>query len=230
MELDLWVVVAASRPDKAENVLGNYLRQGILSARLLIVENGDAVGLYEGLRSVDARIQSEAHHSLAKNAGLAWLRENHPGAYYVAMDDDDYYGTGYLAEHARKAERGVVRGKRNGWVQFDSGLHYFFRPGEEDDEAVSLSGGTIGGYVDEIPDFPVQVAEEHGFCEEARARGLSVRYLSTKHYCYSREGDPKSHAWMAREEKVHRMLGSKSVKVDGHWVEWVDTVPVQEAS
>lgn len=220
----IWVVVPFSRTENKTNVLDNFARQSYKNKRLVIVENGDGIGAFsEG--EMDHVILSPEHQSHAKNRAIEFLRKTYPRDYWACMDDDDYYGREYLQEHADNAERGVILGKKTAWVQFDSGLVYFGHAWNEGDDTQSFVGGTMGSYLADAQGFPIKCAEEHGFCEAARNKGLTTRLLSPFHFCYNRTGNPSDHAYQAREEKVWRHSGGKGVRVLGSKEEWASGPP-----
>ena len=202
-------------------VLSNFSRQAYPNKRLLIVENGDACHAYSG-DDADCVLVSEAHQSSARNAGIAWLKRNRPDAYWVSMDDDDYYGEGYLSEHVLFAKPGRATGKWFGWYQFDSGLVYFGHGVPQYEPVPCLLGATIGSYVADAALFPeVQTGEEGGYCSKMD----EVFALSTQHFCASREGDPNEHTHKASEKKLWRRAGWTGVRVSGTWDQWVGGEP-----
>lgn len=219
----VWVVVPFSRPEMKHRVLRNFHRQTYKDKRLVIVENGEGVGTFtDDEHLYDHILLSPAHQSHAKNTAIDFLKGKYPDDYWCCMDDDDFYGSEYVTEHATRAKRGRINGKRNAWIQFDSGLVYFGHHWEPYTEAKSLVGGTMGSYLADAQDFPVVVAgEEAGFCRAARAAGCEVLTTSPKNFCYNRLGDTKSHTFQAREEKMWRFSGGTGIKVLGSWLHWV---------
>ena len=210
----IWVVVPFSRPDMADNVMENYHRQEYTDKRLLIVENGDGIGAWKD--EYDSIHLSPKHQSHAKNRAIEWLKKHHPNDYWCCMDDDDYYGKGYVAEHAARAKRGRINGKRNAWIEFDRGIVYFGNHWSPYTETESMVGGTMGSYVADAQQFPIiPAAEEFGFCDAARTAGLEVLTTSSQHFCYNRLGNPRDHTFQAREEKLWRYSGSTGIRYEG---------------
>jgi len=207
-----------------DNVLRNFQSQSYENKRLVIVENGDGLGTFF-YDEIVHKLNSEAHQSSAKNTAIKYLKEKYPDDYWVCMDDDDYYGTEYLQEHADNAERGVIRGKRTAWVEFDSGLVWFGDSWKTGDDTESFVGGTMGSYLTDAQEFPLVCGEEHGFCKAALNKGLACRLLSPLHFCYSRRGEPNEHAYKAREEKFWRHQGGKGIRVLGSKRAWVKKYP-----
>lgn len=221
----IWVVVPFSRPENKTNVLDNFARQSYGDKKLVIAENGGGISTFTDDSEYDHILLSPAHQSHAKNRAIEFLQKEYPDDYWACMDDDDYYGPEYLQEHADKAERGVILGKRNAWVQFDSGLVYFGGSWKEGDPSDSFVGGTMGSYLSDAQEFPIRCAEEHGFCEAARNKELTTRLLSPLHFCYNRLGSPSDHAYQASEEKLWRHSGGKGVRVLGSKEDWASGPP-----
>lgn len=225
---DVFVVVPFARPSMASNVMANFIRQSYEKKRLLLVQNGAAAGTVSTNGLVDVVLDSEASPGAARNAAIEWLTLNEPGAYYVAMDDDDIYGADYVAEHATLAQRGTVWCKKNMWALLDSGLYHFNQgPGFGGEVTGNLMGATFGGWVSDVSmarfDPDLSCCEEIQFGEGLRAAGVRVRCSSGRHFCYIRT-NPIDHQWQASERKFHRYIGP-SVRVDAAPLEVIDTVP-----
>jgi len=213
-------MVPSHRPGMTGNVLANFRRQTYKNKRLLVVENGDALGVYERewpfpeVRIIKSQATSA---SGARNAGLNWLRLFHPGAFVVTMDDDDYYGPEYLSEHALHARPWRINGKRWGWVSFDSGVVYFGNGWTPGPARGLLLGGTMGFF--EHPelrfDESVLCGEDSVFCREANSLGMSTNLLTAQHYCLSREGSPDAHTHKAKDSKIWRYAGFAGIRVGG---------------
>lgn len=90
------VIVPFSRPQMADNVRENYWRQRFpANTRLVVVENGPAVGSWSSWCSDGEVVQSEHGRSHARTAGLHKAREL--GCEWFAFwDDDDWYAPGFL--------------------------------------------------------------------------------------------------------------------------------------
>lgn len=226
MDPRIWVVVPFSRPENKTNVLDNFVRQRYAKKGLVIVENGDGIGTFAHGGDVTHLMISPTHQSHAKNRAIEFLQEKYPDDYWVCMDDDDYYGREYLQEHADFAERGVIRGKRNAWMEFDSTLVYFGHHWEPDTDAQSFVGGTMGSYLTDAQEFPlVTVGEEAGFCQAARDAGLKVKTTTQSNFCYNRRGNPLSHTYQAPEERMWRSSGGTGIRVLGSKRVWVMKPP-----
>lgn len=221
---EIWVVVPASRPQHSERVLDQFHAQTYGHKKLLVVENGDAVGSYSGL-GVDVLLDSIPHQSAAKNRALDHLRKHQPEALVAFWDDDDRYGDHYLSEQALLARNGTIWAKRETWVEFPTGLVWFGHNWKPGDDAEYVSGATISGYVQDMPNFPITpCAEEQGFVKRAKANGVRVRHSTRRGFVYDRTSALCDHTYKAREEKVWRHSG-KGIRVAGTWRDWIESDP-----
>jgi hypothetical protein len=95
-----WVVVPTRRPENKDNVIANHARQSVKS-RLLVVENGAAVGSYKRGDDADVVLQSMRCVGDARAVALAWIKGVAPDTFIVWMDDDDYYYPDYIETHIK---------------------------------------------------------------------------------------------------------------------------------
>jgi hypothetical protein len=200
----IWVVVPFSRPDMLGNVLSNACRQTV-PFKLVLVENGPAVGTCKrhGV-APELLLTSEAHQAVAKNTALAEIRKR-GGGLVALWDDDDYYGSGFLAELAASKRRATVVGKRIHLVEFADGLYLFDR--ERADQASTwLHGPTVMAEAADMLDFPLlRVSEDAKWCQAMRAAGATLWATSTGEYVYRRTG--ARHAWQATDLLARLQLG-----------------------
>jgi hypothetical protein len=174
----LTVIVPHARPEFSANLLANFARQRGVDARLLVVENGEAVG---ALSSNEATIiRSDDHQSDAMNTGLAWMRARGGGA-WARFDDDDYYGPDYLAavEASLGGDEVTVSGMPWRFVMFDDGLYQFMGSGE-------FTGGTLAASTAEVEPFPRMVGEDLEWCRIMRELGARLVQREPWGYCYDR--------------------------------------------
>lgn len=175
------VIAPHTRPEFSANLLQNFERQRGVECRLLVVENGGAVGAFARSASVLV-VQSAAHQADAMNAGLAELRQLGGGA-WARFDDDDYYGPDYLAEVVASLETDdaavTVSGTPWRFVMFDEGLHQFCDDGD-------FTGGTLAASTADVELFPRRSSDDLGWCRAMRARGARMVQRSPRGYCYDR--------------------------------------------
>lgn len=184
----IFVIAPHARPVYAENLLANFRRQRV-SARLIVVENGPAIGQTWPADVVVLR--SDSHQADAMNTGLSWLCENGRGS-WARFDDDDYYGPDYLARVAVELERHAVVGQTWGFVMFDDGL-YRFR-GVENDCANCLAGGTLAAITPKVVLFQRQPDDDVRWCRDMRARGARLWATPHRGYCYDRSSSRRGGA------------------------------------
>lgn len=206
---EVWVVVPLSRRGNVPLVRHNFLRQELPGKRLIVVENGDAVGACAAHGFCpDLLVTSERSAASARNTALETLRRLHPDAYFVNMDDDDWYGPDYLWEHAALARRGQLVGKSTHFVLFEGRGLVLFRPWVADSDALVVNGGTLGAFVSEAPEYPrLSVGEDTGFCIAFRERGGSVWGSSIYHTAYVRRRDMVSHSYRETDPGFWRNMG-----------------------
>lgn len=196
------VIVPLSRSPFLSNVARNFARQTFGRKRLVIVENGEAVGACAKAGFVpDVVLTSEAHQSHAKNAGLNWLREQ-GGGFFATMDDDDYYGPRYLEETVAHSGRADIIGKSAIFIRAAGGVMRYF----EHEGALRfvdfVHGPTIAGRAEDVVDFPVM-----GWCEDAafiatmRDQGATVWATSRFHFM-QRRFPGLHHTWQITDRQM----------------------------
>lgn len=198
----IWVIVPFSRPEHASRVLANFARQRFAGKRLIVVGNG-ACGAAGSLSIGGAHwITSAAHPAHARNEALAFIRKR-GGGFFSLMDDDDWYGPGYLDEVAGYARSADVVGKRQHFVSLGEGLTdpapqllLCYRRYAESDPAPWLTGGAISGWAETAVDFPVvRGTEDLAWCDRMIAQGARLRGLSIYHYLYRRSYKGAEHTY-----------------------------------
>lgn len=207
----IWVVVPFRRKGFRERVLENFARQRFAGKRLLLVVNGPAIGLKD-LPGDAVVIESREHQSIAKNEALAYIRKQ-GGGFFATMDDDDWYGPGYLDELAGYARTYDVLGKCWHFVSLGEGYQ---RPEPQlilcnrryaDQDSRWLTGGTLSGWAESVPDFPVlKDAEDLAWCARLVQQGARLRALSIYHYLYRRSYLGAEHTWRQSREAFVRSV------------------------
>lgn len=206
-----WVIVPFSRPENLNLVLSNFNRQTFRDKRLVLVENGDAIGAAHSLHGAALVLMSERHPSIAKNLALREIRKR-GGGFTVVMDDDDWYGEEYLSEAVGYARTYDIIGKTRNFVSVDGSMWLCNReralqPGHW------LTGGTIACWAENCPEYPMnRVGEDVAFSERARGMGLSVFSTSVYNYLYRRTKNGR-HAWVVTSQKL-RLQASANKALD----------------
>lgn len=201
------VVVPFSRPDCLRRTLDNFARQRHPDKRLVLVENGEAIGACARAGVTGATVlESAPHLSHAKNLGIEWVRA-HGGGFWTTFDDDDHYGAGYLELVAQGATRAGVVGAPRHYVRLADGLHLFnYDRGRGPFSGQCFHGATLGAWAEESVEFPVvALGEEAGFCAAMLVAGARLWSVGPGEYVYRRSGD--SHVWRATDVQVRRATG-----------------------
>jgi hypothetical protein len=202
----IYVIAPHSRPEHAARLLESFDRQSV-RGRLIVVENGPAVGTFPASRAHAVIRCERAHHAAAKNAALDWIEARGDGAPWVTMDDDDYYGPEYLADTLAVLERADVTGKVRGFVAFDDGL-WRFAPGFDGGACGGriLTGGTIGARATRQR-FQCVTDDDRRYCDATRAAGLRIEASPPRGYCYDRR-TTHAHAWAASQTAARLSFGA----------------------
>jgi len=201
-----WVVAATHREQQLRWILESFKRQTYHNKKLIIVENGPAVGgcARQGI-CPDRVVTSTENVAEARNAGVYSVIDN-GGGWVCMMDDDDYYGPRYLEEYSIWVTKGIaeIYGKARHFVGYvDHGLYLYsernackylpmlhgptfcFRA----EDAVYYRGGREG--------------EETAWAMQMQRLGFRMFATSIHHFCYLRGGNPEDHAWQAEDNWVH---------------------------
>lgn len=207
----IWVIVPFRRVEHFDRMIENFGRQRFPGKRLLIVENGPAVGyclprLEKGSAVI---LTSGEHQSLAKNEAVRWIR-SHDGGFFATMDDDDWYGPGYLDEIAGYAKDYDVLGKQWHFVSLGEGTPdpalLLLNSRYADQDGSWFTGGSISGWSETATEFPLTEAEDVSWCERMRSAGARLRSLSVYHYLYRRSYAGAAHAWGASRDTFERAV------------------------
>lgn len=202
----IWVIVPFSRPEQAARVRDNFARQRFPGKKLLIVGNGRLGNA--GTLSIGGAhwISSGEHQSLAKNEAIAFIKKQ-GGGFFATMDDDDWYGPGYLDELAGYAKSYDALGKRRHFVSLGDDLSgtdalppqllLCNRRYADSEDAAWLTGGTISGWAETAAEFPMmKEAEDLAWCDRMHQKGARLRGLSIYHYLYRRSYAGAKHTYV----------------------------------
>lgn len=177
------VICVSRRPWLVDDVVANVVRQVDVGVEFVLVTNdadfGD-IDLDEMLGPIPRarHIATDPAMSLGQclNLGLDATRER----FVAKFDDDDYYGSHYLADSLRAhgySGAGVV-GKHTYYAEFtESGDRYLRFPGHEFSYSSTLAGGTLVIDRDRVGDlhFPdISLGEDRAFIASCHRRGVST--------------------------------------------------------
>lgn len=219
------VVVAASRPDRIRSVCENFERQDYPSRLLVLVLNGAARNERVELPpNAVALTSATGTPATPRNAGLRWLKVHTEHQLCCFWDDDDYYSPFYLTETVDRllANRRGFTGKFMRYVRLEDRAVYYLLGKQE-----SMLGGTLGGWVSDVPEFPEQPRDEDMlWCRAAVVQGLTPIELSGLHYMYNRQ--PGAHAWHTTKQQLLYSYGP-AISLGQAPDEVVDAPPVGES-
>jgi hypothetical protein len=190
-----YIICPFSKPEYAQNLIDGIRRQRRQGSRVVVVENGPAVGSFPRMEGA-VILRSDAHQSAAKNVGLDWVRMGGGGRWSV-FDCDDYYGPGYLDDQMTALDGGAdTAGKAYGslmYIRFEEGI-YLDGMKRTSDAAKFLNGGATSCATADVPDFPMTKVGEDGEWHKLMVkRGAKTVNTGAQHYCYNRVGS--GHTW-----------------------------------
>jgi hypothetical protein len=203
------------------NVLHNFWRQRDVDKRLFIVESGEAIGTCEryGIRP-NVLVSRQTTIAEALNIATKELtRRGEHCSWMCKIDDDDYYGPGYLAEIVGAPSSADVVGKSRVWVKTRGDrLRLFDYP---TDETGSITGPTIACRVGQCADFPDirPYGEDVGWIVAMRNLGANFHINSERWFCQRRWSWPHPHTWTASDGQVRALAWSVPVFDAGNFNE-----------
>jgi hypothetical protein len=199
----IYAIVPFSRPKFLYNVVNNFKHQTLHKKKLIIVENGDAIGCCKKNNfEPDILLTSEKHQSLAKNEALNWIK-NHGGGLWATFDDDDYYGPEYLSELDQNSKKACVFGKGSVFVKTTDEDILLLDTGEENKISKFTYAGTIAAYSEVSPFFKIMdYSEDTQFLYDIKH---SVYSSSRFNYVYQRWVDNK-HTYPGNDDELLSIL------------------------
>ncbi len=205
---NIFVVVPHHRPKDLRNIIFN-LKHQTLSHKLIIVENGDAVGTTPDIGATI--ITSGKHQSLARNAGLQKVKEL-GGGYIAFMDSDDFYEPNYLQELYSNTFRATVIGKRIHKVKLSDGKLYLFNKFKSNQLTNLIHGATIFVNSNNCLEFPMTDINEDGeWSVSMKKAGFTLWASSEDNYIYNRCSE--NHTWNTSDILLRYQLGD-CIKLD----------------
>lgn len=201
------MVVPFSRPKHLQNTIDNFVRQKFSNKKLILVENGPAIGACKKIGfEPDLLLTSEPHQAHAKNAGLAAIRER-GGGFWATFDDDDYYGPGYLEEMVEASAYAEVVGKADFFVRMARGTLRSFQSIGCEQYVNFIHGPTICSWAEACCDFPIKrIGEDIGLVENMMGVGAKVWATSRHHFIFNRYSDECHHTWKISDDQLTHSL------------------------
>lgn len=153
MNNKIYAVVAFSRPKFLDNVINNFNHQNYSNKKLIIVENGKAIGECKK-RNIqpDILLTSDNHQSYAKNEAIEWIRK-HGGGWWSTFDDDDYYGPNYLSKISQSFDKAEIIGHLDLFVRTIAGTIRLFSNLGSEEYTDGVHGSTITARAEDCPLF-----------------------------------------------------------------------------
>ena len=196
------MVVPLSRPSQLTNVLHNFWRQRYEEKRLFIVESGAAIGVCARY-GVEPTILVSRQTTIAEALNLAvdeLTRRVEHQSWVCKIDDDDYYGPGYLSQIAGAPLWADVVGKSRVWMKTRGDrLRLFDYP---TDETGIITGPTIACRVGQCAEFPDvrPYGEDVGWLVAMRESGAKFHVTNQRYFCQRRWAWPHPHTWDATDK------------------------------
>jgi hypothetical protein len=188
-------------PVELLGIVRSFALQRHMDKRLVIIENGTAIGTCKryGIHA-DAVLSAEHSKSNALNIGLKWLRA-HGGGAWTGWDDDDYYGPGYLSEVAERLPGHDLLGKRSIYVRRNDGRLWLVR----------RSGWPLGHSFSawsDCCDFELvhRWGEDDRFLKRMFRAGAKLGEAGPEHFVWQRCGDLTAHIWPADDDQMTQLL------------------------
>ena len=209
---EVWVIATLTRPKQKTHIRRQFDRQTWQRRRLVIVARTDVPTPCIPACDTVLFDSGAKRQGGARNVGMDWALDNHgPEAIVSFWDDDDFYGPRYLEEQMAHVEHGVIVGKTFGFTRFDRGIVYF--PAQRNFfTRTMLIGGTIGGYLGDMPFWTDgAVGEDTEFSAHCRRLGKKTYVTSGMNWLYDRSGPYGSHAFRAGEQRIWMIAGGKAM-------------------
>jgi glycosyltransferase involved in cell wall biosynthesis len=201
----IYAICAFSRPQFVKNVIRNFRRQTCKDKKLIVVENGGALGECARVGfEPDVLLRSEPHQSYAKNEALKWIRR-HGGGWFSTFDDDDYYGPHYLQEVVDSRGTSDIVAKHDHFYRGIDDRLRLFESGCHNQAHQEGHGATISARADDCPDFQNTgiIGEDHRWISDYQEKGAKLWLTSPYHYMVVRHAN---NTWQIRDDSYERRL------------------------
>ena len=203
--MTIWMVVGLHKERWLDNVLKNFRQQSIPEKRLVVVVNGECVGMnhttWDRPWTCDIRvIRSGADPAKVMNVAIDYLHKNaDPNDWFCKCDADDYYGPRYL-EHVAEHAMGDFSGLKSVYVKSQDNRLWYAAGNER---TAIVHGPTIAGKVGVALPFKEGLGwgEDTVWCQEMQAAGRDCSVRPSDGFCYQRWSDYK-HTWPCTDEEL----------------------------
>ena len=199
----VWAIVPFSRPKWLNNVINNFTLQTFQNKKIVIVENGDAIGSCKKYGfEPDLLLTSEKHQAIAKATALNELKRIN-AEYWTTWDDDDYYGYNYLQELIENSDKADIIGKNTYFVKTQNDKLRLFGSNVENTNADLIHGPTISSWVAECTNFENvgRWSEDIAFLQSMKNKGANIFATSRWNFINQRHKS-HGHTWTITDKQM----------------------------
>jgi glycosyltransferase involved in cell wall biosynthesis len=198
----IWMISGLHHPRWLSNILDNYNRQTYPNKRLIIVENGDGIGISVKLPKDIIILRSDSGPAQPMNVGIEWLKQHaEPQDWFCKCDSDDYYGPQYLDQiHTAISSGADYTGRKALYIKTSNDKLWF---AESKDESFIFHGPTIAARIESSLYFPLVKTwgEDIAWCKAMHNAGYKSVTLCPEGFCYQRW--PKyNHTWPCTDIEI----------------------------
>lgn len=188
----IWCIVGINCKNWINNTKENFNRCKIKNSRLLVVENGDGIGLWGEPQDDEVVIQSDSGASEYINAGLNYIRKNGSDKdWFMKFDSDDYYGKNRLIQIKEVAKKYHAAGSVNIIIKTPNDKMLLIDDGNREEFLLDKipHGPTLTGSILYALDFPKpqeKWGEDTMWVNEMRDNGILFGSLPIDGFAYVR--------------------------------------------
>lgn len=210
------VIACTNRGDFIKNIIRNFVKQTIVEKELILILNSSRIildhNVLNGIRSKILRLPEETNLGECLNEGVA------AASYPIIskMDDDDYYGPGYLQEafDSLKENGAELVGKSSFYIYFNKNHELrLYNPNHENEWIYTnaqyrnrsenfLHGATLvfnKNLFNQVAFPPINIGEDYVFQQLCLKNQIKMYSLSSEHYVYFRYENLQHHTSDVRE-------------------------------
>lgn len=209
-----------------KNTKENFKRCKIDNSFLIVVENGNGIGLWGDPGPNEVVIQSDVGASEYINAGLEYIRKNgSPDDWFVKFDSDDYYGKNRLKQIKKVALNGYVAcGASNIIVKTENDKMLLIGDSNSDSCIIKHipHGPTLAGRISHAIDFPKpneDWGEDAMWVNAMRESGVVFGQLPYSSFAYVRHNEG-THTFPIPNDLIRHIWVEKAYDI-GEWDEEV---------
>lgn len=206
------VIACTNRPKYMENVFENYHRQLYKEKELIIILNNNKMDKCEWIsKSKDCpdvsvfQVDEKKSLGYCLNYGIKKAKYN----IIAKLDDDDYYGPGYLTQAVKALKFADVVGKYCTYVYFEDTKTLAIRnPKRENRYVFRIEGPTLvfrKEIFDKVKFHDKSLGEDIQFCKDCTKNGIRLYATDKYNYAYIRHNSADKHAWNIRDDLYKKL-------------------------